>query len=131
MFSDNCIQNALEKKGVDPKSSRFVFKSGRVPKNEREFILNVTWLDSQPDITWAEIESYDKELEAAEPMILLRIARDKKLTETDWWAAGDRMDTMTNDQKIYRKALRDLPSTATPKMENGRLTNVTWPTKPE
>ena len=35
--------------------------------------------------------------------------------------------------KDYRQALRDLPSTTSnPKIdENGHLTNVTWPTKPE
>ena len=34
--------------------------------------------------------------------------------------------------KEYRQALRDLPKTSSPKLdENGELTNVTWPTKPE
>tara|TARA_B100000427_G_scaffold271386_1_gene238365 strand:+ start:1271 stop:1612 length:342 start_codon:yes stop_codon:yes gene_type:complete len=77
-----------------------------------------------------DIDAKVKELEELEPMRLLRIERDKRLTETDWWACGDRMDSMTNEQKIYRKKLRDLPSTAEPKIENGLLTNVTWPEKP-
>ena len=40
---------------------------------------------------------------------------------------------MTQEQKDYRQALRDLPSnTSNPKIdENGNLTGVTWPTKPE
>ena len=34
--------------------------------------------------------------------------------------------------KKYRQDLRDLPSSAKPKLdENGNLTGVTWPTKPE
>ncbi len=65
-----------------------------------------------------------------EPLKQLREQRDKKLSETDWWASSD--VTITQEQKDYRKALRDLPSTASPKLdENGELTNVTWPTKPE
>jgi len=38
---------------------------------------------------------------------------------------------MTQEQKDYRKALRDLPSTASPELdEDGNLTGVTWPTNP-
>ena len=38
---------------------------------------------------------------------------------------------MTQAQKDYRQALRDMPSTAEPQLdEQGQLTNVTWPTKP-
>ena len=67
-------------------------------------------------------------LQNAEPMRLLREERDRRLSEVDWWAGQDL--TMTQAQKDYRKALRDLPSTASPKLENDQLTNVTWPTKP-
>jgi len=78
------------------------------------------------------VQAKIKEFKNAEPMNRLRNERNKRLQETDWWAAGDRIDTMTNEQKIYRKQLRDLPSTATPQLdENGQLINVTWPTKPE
>ena len=66
--------------------------------------------------------------ESEKPMRLLRQQRNQKLSETDWMAYSD--VTMTDDWKIYRQALRDLPSTASPKIENGQLTNVTWPTKP-
>jgi len=38
---------------------------------------------------------------------------------------------MSNDRKTYRQALRDLPSSADPKLDSDNyLTNVTWPTKP-
>ena len=85
---------------------------------------------SQP--TEEEIQEKLEELQNAEPMRLLRKERNHRLQETDWWAAGDRIDSMTNEQKIYRKQLRDLPSTASPELDNqGFLTNVTWPTKPE
>ncbi len=64
------------------------------------------------------------------PMLVLRSQRNQKLTETDWWCASDQ--TPTKAQLDYRKSLRDLPSTASPSLdEDGNLTNVTWPTKPE
>tara|TARA_Y100000310_G_scaffold134072_1_gene133089 strand:+ start:686 stop:967 length:282 start_codon:yes stop_codon:yes gene_type:complete len=54
--------------------------------------------------------------------VALRKERDNLLAETDWWATSDL--TITQAQKDYRKALRDLPAnTADP-------TDVTWPTKP-
>ena len=99
---------------------------------EGEEVSGLIWLDENSEKPTDE-ELYDKiaELRAAKPMRLLREERNKRLQETDWWAVGDRIDSMTNEQKIYRKQLRDLPSTASPELdENGQLTNVTWPTKP-
>ena len=81
-------------------------------------------------VTWEQINAKIAELQDAEPMRLLREERNQKLTETDWMANSD--VTMTDAWRTYRQALRDLPSTAEPKLdENGQLTNVTWPTKPE
>ena len=55
-------------------------------------------------------------------MKVLRKQRNSLLKETDWWAVADR--TMTDAEKTYRQALRDLPAnTADPK-------NPTYPTKP-
>lgn len=60
----------------------------------------------------------------------LRNQRNALLAETDWWCVSDR--TATAEQLAYRQALRDLPATATPALdEDGQLTGVTWPTKPE
>tara|TARA_A100001035_G_C27482313_1_gene363818 strand:+ start:37 stop:396 length:360 start_codon:yes stop_codon:yes gene_type:complete len=71
------------------------------------------------------------ELEAEEPMRLLRVERNRLLSETDWWAVADR--TMTSEQTAYRTALRDLPENSPNAAldEQGNLINVTWPTKPE
>ena len=70
------------------------------------------------------------ELEAAEPIRLLRIERNRRLAETDWWAVADR--TMTAEQTAYRTALRDLPATQEPQLDDaGNLTNVSWPEVPE
>ena len=80
--------------------------------------------------TFDDVLAKKTELQNAEPMRLLREERNRKLAETDWWAGQDL--TMTQDQKNYRQTLRDLPTTTEPILdENGQLTNVTWPTKPE
>jgi hypothetical protein len=52
----------------------------------------------------------------------LRFVRNQKLAETDWWAVADR--TMTQEQKDYRKALRDITETYS------SLEDVVWPDKP-
>ena len=54
---------------------------------------------------------------------LTRIARDKMLAETDWWATTDR--TMSAEQTAYRQAMRDITA------QSGFPTDITWPTKPE
>ena len=90
------------------------------------------WRDSREKPTEEVLSARLKELQDAEPMQLLREERDRRLSETDWWTsrATDGIE-MTQAQKDYRKALRDLPSTASPKLDaDGNLTNVTWPTKP-
>ena len=72
-----------------------------------------------------------EELQAAEPLRLLRMQRNQLLQETDW--TQNRDVTLANDAEwaAYRQALRDLPNTATPELdEYGNLTNVTWPEKP-
>jgi hypothetical protein len=62
------------------------------------------------------------ELEAAEPMRLLRAERNQRLANTDWWASSDL--TMTAAQTAYRQALRDITDTYT------SLDDVVWPQEP-
>ena len=64
-----------------------------------------------------------------EPMKRLREERNRRIEETDWRFRTDL--TPSQEWIDYSQALRDLPSTASPKIEKGILTNVTWPTKPE
>jgi len=97
---------------------------------EEENISTLRWdsIDIERP-TDEEILAKIAELEAAEPMRLLRIQRNQLLAQSDWMALSDR--TMTQAQIDYRQALRDLPETANPQLdENGQLTNVTWPTEP-
>lgn len=69
------------------------------------------------------------ELQNAEPMRLLRLERNLKLAQTDWRASSDL--TLSSEWSTYRQALRDLPSTATPTLDDdGNLQNVSWPSEP-
>ena len=71
------------------------------------------------------------EYQSALPMILLRQERNRLLSETDWMSFSD-SPTMSTEWQTYRQALRDLPANSTPSLdENGNLTGVEWPTKPE
>ena len=61
-------------------------------------------------------------------MRILRLKRNRKLAETDWRASSD---LTLGEWSTYRQALRDLPSTAKPTLDdNGNLQNVTWPNEP-
>ena len=104
-------------------------------KSYREFNVKgeVSMEIGEPTITWSQVKAKYDELLALEPMRLLREERDKKLAETDWWTirSNDTGVSLTQEQKDYKQALRDLPSTASPTLDNGVLSNVTWPTKPE
>ena len=90
------------------------------------------WTDSsQTKPTETEVNSKISELDNAEPMRLLRLERDKRIANTDWRASSDL--TLADAWKTYRQALRDLPASATPKLNSFYeldLTSVTWPTEP-
>ncbi len=74
------------------------------------------------DVTWDEVNTKMQDLTAAEPLKNLREERNRKLAETDWWASSDL--TMTDAQKSYRQALRDITK------DYDSLDDVKWPTKP-
>ena len=90
------------------------------------------WLDSShTKPTETEVTNKLAELDAAEPMRLLREERDKRIAKTDWRASSDL--TLSDAWKTYRQALRDLPASASPKLDSNYeldLTSVTWPTEP-
>ena len=84
------------------------------------------------NVTETQIIEKANELFELEPMRLLRQERNRRIAETDWRATVDYPGTDKEAWLTYRKTLRDLPSTASPQLdENGQLSNVTWPTKPE
>jgi len=66
-----------------------------------------------------------------EAMKLLRAERTNRLDGTDWRASSDL--TLSDAWKTYRQALRDLPASASPKLDsdgNLDMSSVTFPTKP-
>ena len=90
------------------------------------------WMDesiTQP--TDSAINAEITRLTNAEPMRLLRVERDARLAACDWRASSDL--TLSTAWKTYRQSLRDLPATASPKLDaNGNLdmSSVTFPTEP-
>ena len=92
------------------------------------------WYDSeQTKPTETEINSKISELDREEPMKLLREERDRRIALTDWRASSDL--TLSNAWKTYRQELRDLPASATPKLNPESeyeldLTSIKWPTEP-
>ena len=93
---------------------------------------DLEWLDTgQTKPTETEINSKISELDNAEPMRLLRIERDTRIAKTDWRASSDL--TLVDAWKTYLQALRDLPASATPKLNSDYeldFTSVSWPTEP-
>ena len=89
------------------------------------------WHSSDPKPTESEVTAKITELNDAEPMKLLRIERDRLLTACDWRASSDL--TLADAWKTYRQSLRDLPASASPKLDsdgNLDMSSVTFPTEP-
>jgi hypothetical protein len=103
---------------------------GRVAGLRQGPLSELRFYDNQEMPTEAEIQAKIIELQATEPLRLLREQRNQLLTATDWWVLPDR--TPTQAQLDYRQALRDLPTNSPNAAldENGQLINVTWPTEP-
>ena len=91
----------------------------------------LTWLDSGTAPTESELDAEVTRLNNLEPMRLLRVERDRLLAACDWRASSDL--TLADNWKTYRQELRDLPASASPKLDsNGDLdlSSVTFPTEP-
>ena len=104
-------------------------KRWRIPTSGGDISLSDIIKEDDFDIDEDLVNQKVQEKLSTEPMKRLRHERNRRLSETDWWVLPDR--TASQEQKDYRQALRDLPSTASPTLVNGMLSNVTWPTKPE
>jgi len=82
------------------------------------------WLDSvETKPTETEINNKISELDAAEPMRLLREERFRLLSECDWTQGADVPDAIKLKWQSYRQALRDITNAAT-------TADVVWPTEP-
>ena len=103
------------------------------PTNTIDDYDNIIWLNEIIP-TREEIQAKIAELEAAEPLRLLRLERDRILAKYDWITirAYSQGTEVPMEWQTYLQQLRDLPATAEPQLnENGELTNVIWPTPPE
>ena len=92
---------------------------------------DLSWTDSSTKPTESEIDAELTRLTNAEPMRLLRVERDRLLTACDWRASSDL--TLSSAWKTYRQSLRDLPASASPKLDsdgNLDMSSVTFPTEP-
>ena len=109
-----------------------IFEGKVVDIQEKEFEVHpsMTWVDATEDTefhgTWdgtsfGPRDTRTEEQKTKDAWAELRNFRDMRLHVTDWWATSDR--TMTDEQRAYRQALRELPAnTSDP-------TKPTWPTK--
>ena len=62
--------------------------------------------------------------QTAEKWKRIRNDRNRRLAETDHMALADTSASMSNDMKLYRQRLRNIPQ------ENSDPDNITWPEKP-
>jgi hypothetical protein len=91
-----------------------------------------------PDIpkpTLEEIQNWISAKMLEEPMRLLRLERNKRLTECDWVVIRSYSQNIPvpSEWQVYMQSLRDLPSNSTPTLTPfGKLdlTSVNWPIKP-
>ena len=92
----------------------------------------LNWLDkSITEPTSSAIETEVTRLTNLEPMRLLRLERNARLTACDWRASSDL--TLSTAWKTYRQSLRDLPASSTPTLDsdgNLDMSSVTFPTEP-
>ena len=65
------------------------------------------WFDERPKPSEEELQEKIQELEAAEPMRLLRLERNHRLAVTDWRMVKDYKGTDQLSWETYRQALRD------------------------
>tara|TARA_Y100000748_G_C15323516_1_gene421052 strand:- start:151 stop:519 length:369 start_codon:yes stop_codon:yes gene_type:complete len=95
---------------------------------------SINWMDSGNSLPSLDaINAKITELDNAEPMRLLREERTRLLVESDWTQFPDVPDSTKTAWQSYRQQLRDLPSSASPKLDDIYeldLSSVTWPTKP-
>ena len=85
----------------------------------------IVWKDERTIPTKAQIETKIAELKAKEPVRILRLQRDRLLTESDWRDLPSYPGPNQEAWRTYRQALRDLPA------NTEDASNPTWPTAPE
>ena len=77
------------------------------------------------------IQAKIQELQAAEPIRLLRLERNLLLQETDWRMTTDYPYSDQAEWASYRTSLRNLPESAEPTLDESGKLIVDWPTPPD
>ena len=110
-----------------------LFPKARFTMNAEDYDQLIWHSDDITKPTLSQINAKITELEAAEPMRLLRKERDRLLTETDWTQGYDVPVGIKTNYTSYRQELRDLPSKFKPIIDTSSptgISSVTWPTAP-
>ena len=87
-------------------------------------INQITWLNGTPPIPKEQILAIIPQVELDMAMETLRAKRNKLLSDTDYLALSD--NTMTEEARTYRQALRDITEGLTTKEQ---VEAVVFPTK--
>jgi hypothetical protein len=80
------------------------------------------------------VETLAQQILDAVPLKELRRQRDKRFQEVDWVTlkAARTGEPISQEWLDYMTALADITDThPSPKMENGRLLDITWPERPD
>ena len=96
---------------------------------------HIEWLDGTTPIAKSDIEAKMTALENINKMEALRLERNSRLDDCDWTRLDDNglSGSKKTEWATYRQALRDLPASANPTLDDNEMLNpssVTWPTKP-
>jgi len=102
-------------------------------------VEKIFWKNNTEAPSEEEIQAKIAELQAAEPLRLLRIERDRLLQQTDWEIQRNTERNIDSTELItYRNALRDLPqdisanNVPSPTLsETGELLFAHWPNRYE
>ena len=94
-------------------------------------LSEINFLDGQTQPTEEEIQAKIAELTAVEPLRQLRIQRNQLLQQTDWRMTTDYPYSDQTSWATYRTALRNLPATANPTLDEQGNLIVDWPTAPD
>ena len=93
-----------------------------VPANNEVRDIDQVIIEEERVVVVQRVRAKNKE-EIDKDWVALRIERDRRLHDTDWWGVSDR--TMTVEQAQYRADLRNFPAV----VDIADWPNVTWPTE--
>jgi hypothetical protein len=113
-------------RGIPTSTATFNSMFSKITSTNSDGIAVESTNPSDFGVTWTQVKAKYDELVAAEPMVELRLERNKKLAETDWVVTMHKElgTNIPTAMKTYRQALRDITDDAT------SLDDVTWPEKP-